>query len=490
MANNQLNSSFTGQGVNSPVKTQQKGTGFTNLNQYLDANQGNKLGQTIVGGINQDVNKLNQGLQQSQSDFDQSVSGVNDKTNNYQTQADQTFNSLQNKYNDLSNQYAAAPTNYTATDYGQHNLLNPSDASTFQDIRDYKYSGPTQLANYDKLQNQAQQTEQLGNLTNSTSGRAALLNRYVNNPQYNTFQQNLDALYLQNSNPELQQAKRQATGLVNNLSSAQSNAANQAEQASRNISGLQTNVQGGIDTRVGDQLGRLDNSVTQNLNDKNALTSALTRLGSGEQLSDSELGLTGLNRGTRLFNVGSQANNYLTGSNFDPTKQNVANIADRANLDALRQLSGNSSAAIDLNAQQYTPTAFNKDSFNTALGQANSNYDNSLNTTQNPYQNGFNPMGSGISNVGGAYNSDVSYLQNHLNNILQQSNSQELLGGLTSQQQDAIRAGNITPELLNGLDRVDPRAAFIESNRIRELRALVPALEQIKQNYGYNNVIK
>ncbi len=36
----------------------QKGTGFTNLNRILQANKGNKLGQTVAGGIQKQLKGL------------------------------------------------------------------------------------------------------------------------------------------------------------------------------------------------------------------------------------------------------------------------------------------------------------------------------------------------------------------------------------------------------------------------------------------------
>jgi hypothetical protein len=48
---------------------QRKGTGFTNLNRIMQANQGNKLGSTVAGGVSQAGQNLQSGVAQSQSQF-------------------------------------------------------------------------------------------------------------------------------------------------------------------------------------------------------------------------------------------------------------------------------------------------------------------------------------------------------------------------------------------------------------------------------------
>lgn len=48
---------------------QKKGTGFTNLSRIMQANQGNRLGQTVAGGVTGQVQNLQSGIQQSQQAF-------------------------------------------------------------------------------------------------------------------------------------------------------------------------------------------------------------------------------------------------------------------------------------------------------------------------------------------------------------------------------------------------------------------------------------
>lgn len=50
---------------------QRQGTGFTNLNRIMQANQGNNLGQNVAGGITNRVQNLQSGVQQSQQAFGQ-----------------------------------------------------------------------------------------------------------------------------------------------------------------------------------------------------------------------------------------------------------------------------------------------------------------------------------------------------------------------------------------------------------------------------------
>ncbi len=387
---NNTNSQFTGQTVNTNpgnlrTSGQAQGTGFTNLNKYLQANQNNQLGNTVVNGINKDVNQVNQGLQQSQNDFNGQIQQNTDQLDQYGQQSTDTLNKLNQNYGNLNSQYQANPSNtdYSAQNYQKYDLLDPTDYSNFDAMRGYQYKGPTQLGNYDKLQQQSQQTEQLGNLTNTNAGRAALLSRYVNNPQYNSFQQNLDSLYLQGSQPQLQQARRQTQGLYNQTTQAGENASNQAALANQAVSNFQTGLQGKLSDQEKTRLDALTGSANQYATDQQ---NALNNLNSGH-LSDQDVALTGLNHGTRIFNLGSTLGNYAT-PEFTPTQQNAANIADRADLAALAKLSGSQLPPMDLSAQQYDPThpySFRTNDFMTAVNAANKDYENAYNSATNPF---------------------------------------------------------------------------------------------------------
>jgi len=58
-----------GQPVPAINQPQKKGTGFTNLNRIMQANQGNRLGQTVAGGVQQAGQNLQSGVRQSQEAF-------------------------------------------------------------------------------------------------------------------------------------------------------------------------------------------------------------------------------------------------------------------------------------------------------------------------------------------------------------------------------------------------------------------------------------
>jgi hypothetical protein len=50
-------------------QVQRKGTGFTNLNRIMQANQGNRLGQSVAGGVTGQVQNLQSGIRTSQNQF-------------------------------------------------------------------------------------------------------------------------------------------------------------------------------------------------------------------------------------------------------------------------------------------------------------------------------------------------------------------------------------------------------------------------------------
>lgn len=182
------------------------GSGFTNLQKVIGANQNNQLGSTIQQGIGNQVNQVK--------------AGVNNAQNQFNTQLNQNNTALdanQQKVNGI----LSSPT--TASD---------QDVKTFQDFQKGSYSGPQNLQDVDTLRNQATNTQQLGQQIGSSGGRLGLLQRFVGGNQYTQGQQRLDNLLLgQTGANELKQSRRDASGLNQQVNTADTLAQAKSEEA-------------------------------------------------------------------------------------------------------------------------------------------------------------------------------------------------------------------------------------------------------------------
>jgi hypothetical protein len=90
------------------IKPRNQGTGFTNVNRILQANQGNQLGSTVAGGVQNAAQKVQQGQQQSQQQFQQDA-----QKNRLDTQeaADKRQNII-GRFNNTNPQYAPDMSNF------------------------------------------------------------------------------------------------------------------------------------------------------------------------------------------------------------------------------------------------------------------------------------------------------------------------------------------------------------------------------------------
>jgi hypothetical protein len=229
----------------------QQGTGFINLQNYLNANQGNNLGSTVAGGITNQANQAQTGLTNSQQSFNQGIQGAQQNLTGEQNTAQNLFgttdasgNTTGGIYNTNPSAIASAPTtdaNGTAS--------NPYQAQ-WQGIENYQYGGPTQLSNLAGTQAKAQNAAQLGNETKSQGGQTELLQQFAAAPgqQYTQGQQNLDTMLLgQQGSGQLKQAAQKTAGLpqqVNNAeAAAESQAQGQQQQAQQFVQGQNQNFQ-------------------------------------------------------------------------------------------------------------------------------------------------------------------------------------------------------------------------------------------------------
>ena len=185
-------------------------TGFTNVNQYVNANadQSAGLGNAIAKNVNQQASQGLQGLSQAGQDFSNQVAAQSANPNQYSTQ---------NIQNTLNADTTTPNATNVQSDIQQYNNV-AKENSNFASGTNNTPSSLTQVSSYSPADAQLQQAEQAATLTGTESGRATLLqggtvqssnpnnpNAQVNvtggfaRPDYNTGQVNLDQLLLQNT---------------------------------------------------------------------------------------------------------------------------------------------------------------------------------------------------------------------------------------------------------------------------------------------------
>lgn len=365
-------------GTPSTPSAQPQGTSsgrYTNISNYLRANQGyNQAGGGLAGkigsNIGQEQQKTAQAIQQSQNQFNQ------------------TAQQGRNQFNQgLYNQAVGNASTF---------VNDPKLMGQFQQMREGNYSGPTALTNQQALQGQVGNIQDLTNQTGSESGRFNLLRQMFNNPSYTGGQQRLDQLLLQGNQGQLGQlssTRRLSNQAAQNLNQASQTAQNQAQ-------GYQTEAQS-TQKQVGQGVTGEMTTEDQGIADKVAAaekfrTEQLPRIQAGlasGQLTQDDINYLGLNSGQNVYNI--DPNKYLTASDLQATKQNVASAADYARMQALGQLAGNyTKPDTDALLAQYSNPAeagifaqkggaqFNKNQFLQDVQGAGEEYQNKLQANQ------------------------------------------------------------------------------------------------------------
>lgn len=229
----------TGQGNSSIIRSlpptggqrlRQPGTGFTNINRILQANQGNRLGSAVQGGIQQAAQGVRQGIQQGQQQ--------------YQNQLQQAQQQRQSDINFREN---------TLQNVAQGQGVSDEDINRFSQLRSGQYQGKVGLDNPELLRQQAMEAEQLGGLIGSEGGRQTLLQRFAGSPttNYTQGQQRLDALLLGDQGQQLRRAAAGASGLTGAVNTTVGVGQNLAKMFSDQAQALGSETRKMLDTQTG-----------------------------------------------------------------------------------------------------------------------------------------------------------------------------------------------------------------------------------------------
>lgn len=297
-----------------------KGTGFTNLSRVLGANQNNKLGQAVGGGLQQTAVGAKQGVNQAQEQFQQKTQESLGQATGARQQA------LQNLMED--------PSKVGEQQYNQ-----------FDVFRQGNYGGPNELANKQQLVGRAQEAEQLGGLVGSEGGRGALLQRYAaKNKPYTQGQMGLDQVILgQSAQPQLKEARRATYGLGNianrGVTQAEQQAQQQqkqfAEQTGQQVEGTRTQAE----QNANDELQREKNLWLQ-VNNIRGQSNAGEWADKGLDLTADQAKQLGLQEGDELTRSTWDVINRGGFNEGDINKYNTASAQDFARQQALARLAG------------------------------------------------------------------------------------------------------------------------------------------------------
>lgn len=303
---------------NSPLNRQPAGSGFTNLQKILQANQQNKLGSTIAGGINQAGDAARSNIIKAGQEFETAANVEKQRQAGENQRVDRVLTAPE----------AAAD----------------EDVKAFETIRGGEYTGPKSLTNAGELANQAQNASQLGQAVGSEGGRQGLLQRFAGSgKKYTPGQQRLDALLLGQTggNEQLRTARRSVSGL-DNLQASKEQAASEVGK------GLQGGVQGLKESainRIGQSVSGYNTTLEEKAKQANMSREAYVaqakenlKIGIAD---DKTIKALGLGEGARVWDADLGQFLNLDMANL-ATKQTAQSDQDYARINALSRLAGQS----------------------------------------------------------------------------------------------------------------------------------------------------
>lgn len=371
MANNiKLNNPL---GVSAQPK---KGTGFVNLDKVLNANVGNRLGETVATGLGNQAQQVQQGIGQLKTDFNQKAQVSNLATNSNKQAISDALKSISSgqqvqmgagSKDPASAQPQGIPGRLQAAPVQLMNtgapLVSDDQANQFKTFLSGQYSGPKDLDSTKLAQvgSKAQEVQDLGQGLQSGNDKTRLLQTFAGKGPYTAGQSKLDSLLLgqgPNAQQKLAEARQQTRGLTQQLGREQEAAQQTGQLRQNDAQQLAQETQAALSKTQGDILTPLEKQATdyqaaQDLKTQD-LQNILKNLGSTIDPNEAAaLGLTGNYNGPGKYTYNYQPGQDLVSpSLMTPTAQNVANDSQRAQLLALAKLAGQEAPTF---ADRYDP---------------------------------------------------------------------------------------------------------------------------------------
>lgn len=301
------------------------GSGYQNLDKYLQTNQAKDFGGQVLGNVSSQVQNAGTQMNQAGEQFKNQVQSANQLPTEAQL-----------------NQSIAAP--------------DKADKGQFKTWMTQSYSGPNNLADnqdtWNKYWSGVNQAQANTKLLGNEAGRFTLLDQFFGRPQYNFGEKSLDNLLVQQSGlgNQTQALKDQATQLkvqgktgADELQGLASTRAGEVEQNRNNVRNtIGVDAQGQVITGdnagvLGKQYQQINDEVAQTNAERKAQQDYLTKsLASGSLTPDQMLAL-GLDPGQKLYNT-DLSKYYTAGKDLDVNQ--VMTPEQRSYLQALSDLAG------------------------------------------------------------------------------------------------------------------------------------------------------
>jgi hypothetical protein len=420
--------------TNSAAPSNRQGTGYTNLQTLMNANQGNQLGKAVGSGIQNTGQQVQNNLNQSQQNF-------NTQSQANEIGTDQDKENVQNTLDELQSNPSAG--------------VNQQQIGQFEQYESGNYNGPQGLVNSQgqsdtsQLQGQASAAQQEGQAVDSAGGRQALLQKYVSNPsqEYGSGAQAVDtALLGATGGKQLQQARQSVAGLGNQVNNAANTAQQQAQQYQQQaqsfgqqVVGQLQNAQSALYTPAAAEAAQYNaNAPVLAQQAQATITEAAPGTAGNETLSPAAMQALGLTQGEKTYGANLAGDITYQGPAGPATALNVMTQPQLAQYSGLSQLMGQSPVA---NQNPYTPgqLTYNQSGAQTAIQQAQQNF----NTAIAP---GLQQANALVNNGNFSSIQDVQNYANSLAKAAQSSNT--YISGLA---QAAL--SNITP-ILNSMNSI------------------------------------
>jgi hypothetical protein len=343
------------------------GSGFTNLDNYIQNNNSQDFGNKFLGKVSDQVQGAQTQMNQAADDF-----------------KNQVKNSNQLATTDQLNSAIANPTS--------------ADPTQFQTWENQSYTGPKSLGedqdSWNKYWSGAQQAQTNTQLLGSDSGRFSLLNQYFGRPSYNNGEQSLDNLLFQQSGlgdqtkalqdqaTQLQTVGNQKAQELQGIASQQAGAVEQNRNQVRAAIGL--DAQGNVITgdgagAIGKEYASADAALAQQNAQRQINAAKVKNDAASNMFTPQELNDLGLTQGQNIY--GLDLSKYVNqGSAL--TKDQALNSDQRARIQALSQLAGITDTYASGTPQDITsPYSFDKSSFSNDLQAQKGAYDKAMQQT-------------------------------------------------------------------------------------------------------------
>lgn len=381
-------------------QAQETGSGFQNLDKYIQANNAKGFGQEVLGKVQGSFDTAQKTQAQVADEYKKRVEGANQLAS--QEALKQTLGGA-----------GGATEKQVGGSKQEFEYKGPSqqEIEQFQKYKNQTYTGPRGLADttdlYNKYWSGTSQAKQEAQALGTEGGRFALLDKYFGRggkgPTYSQGQKGLDNLLLQNAGVGLRsQGLQNQAGALESQGKAQleslgdiaSKRAGEVEANRKLVNDQYAAAQAQAKTDISDRAKNLTENRNKEIDD------LLAGFKEGA-LSRDQMQKLGLSEGQDLYDL--DLSNYLNQSRDAVSNEQAATAQQRARLEALSQLGGESQSFLADPTELGSSYAFNKNRFNQDTPAAKSRFQEELaksfggesyytNVLLNQFRNGENPV--------------------------------------------------------------------------------------------------